>query len=83
MLVFKIAVYRGFSRFNLKSQFFKGKLFKTQLVDYLRATGLPKGWMVVFDEKLTQNPLLATKKAIFETTEGGKILRVYLVGIAV
>jgi hypothetical protein len=44
---------------------------------------LPKGWLVVFDEKLADNPLLAQGPAIFETIEADKVLRVYLVGIAV
>jgi hypothetical protein len=49
----------------------------------LQATGLPKGWLVVFDKKLADNPLLAQGPAIFETIEADKVLWVYLVGIAV
>lgn len=56
---------------------------KAQLVAYLQASGLPKGWLVVFDEKLGENPLLAAGPAIFEITEADKVMRVYLVGIAV
>ena len=81
-----LAFYRN-QRFVVETKIWYGEAKfnqgKIQLADYLQATGLPKGWMVVFDEKLTQNPLLATEKAIFETIERDKTLRVYLVGIAV
>lgn len=56
---------------------------KAQLVNYLRAAGLEKGYLVVFDEKLAANPVLATAGDIFELTVDEKVLRVYLVGITV
>ena len=56
---------------------------KKQLAAYLQASGLAKGYMVVFDEKLTDNPLLTEFGAVFEVTEAGKTLRVYLVGVQV
>ena len=56
---------------------------KAQLVNYLRAAGLDKGYLVVFDEKLAANPVLAAEGDIFELTVDEKVLRVYLVGIAV
>lgn len=55
---------------------------KAQLVNYLRAAGLEKGYLVVFDE-LAANPVLATVGDIFELTVDEKVLRVYLVGITV
>lgn len=56
---------------------------KAQLVNYLRAASLDKGYRVVFDEKLTANPLLANEGDVFELTVDEKVLRVYLIGIAV
>jgi len=81
-----LAFYRD-QRFIVETKVWYGQAKfdqgKAQLVDYLQATGLPKGWLVVFDEKLAENPLLTTGPAIFETTVASKVLRVYLVGIAV
>lgn len=81
-----LAFYRN-QRFLVETKVWYGQAKfdqgKTQLVDYLQATGLPKGWLVVFDEKLAENPLLLKGPAIFETTLAEKTLRVYLVGIAV
>lgn len=81
-----LAFYRD-QRFLVETKVWYGQAKfdqgKAQLVDYLQATGLPKGWLVVFDEKLAENPLLTTGPAIFETTVADKTLRVYLVGIAV
>jgi hypothetical protein len=81
-----LAFYRN-QRFIVETKVWYGEARfdqgKAQLVDYLQATGLPKGWLVVFDEKLADNPLLAQGPAIFETIEADKVLRVYLVGIAV
>ena len=53
------------------------------MVNYLRAAGLDKGYLVIFDEKLAANPVLATEGEIFELAVDEKVLRVYLVGIAV
>ncbi|MFQ5616515.1 MAG: hypothetical protein ACE5GO_08660, partial [Anaerolineales bacterium] len=80
-----LAFYRG-QRFIVetkiwysKSSFEKGK---EQLVEYLRAAGLAKGYMVIFDEKLADNPVLAEEGEVFEIPVGEKTLRVYLVGVA-
>jgi hypothetical protein len=81
-----LAIYRN-QRFIVETKVWYGQARfdqgKAQLVDYLQATGLPKGWLVVFDEKLAENPLLSTGPAIFEISEADKTLRIYLVGIAV
>jgi hypothetical protein len=60
--------------------FEKGKL---QLVDYLRAASLPRGYLVVFDERGEANPLLATQGAVFELTVDEKQLRVYVIVVQV
>jgi hypothetical protein len=54
-----------------------------QLVNYLQAANLPKGYLVVFDEKVEANPLLAEAGAIFETQSEAKKIRVYLIGVKV
>ncbi|MFZ4660852.1 MAG: ATP-binding protein [Caldilineaceae bacterium] len=81
-----LAFYRN-QRFLVETKVWYGEARfdqgKAQLMDYLQATGLPKGWLVVFDEKSADNPLLAQGPAIFEVTEADKVLQVYLVGIAV
>ncbi len=57
------------------------------MVNYLRRVpsgrSLDKGYLVVFDEKLAANPVLVAEGDIFELTVDEKVLRVYLVGIAV
>lgn len=56
---------------------------KAQLVRYLQAAGLHKGYLVIFDEKLNQNPLMTEHSATFEVTVEEKTLRIYLVGVEV
>jgi len=56
---------------------------KAQLVRYLQAADLSKGYLVIFDEKLEENPLLADHRETFEVTLNAKVLRIYLVGVAV
>jgi hypothetical protein len=56
---------------------------KAQLVDHLKATGLPKGYLVVFDERREANPLLAEQGDVFELEVDGKQLRVYLIAVKV
>lgn len=56
---------------------------KKQLVRYLQAAGLHKGYMVIFDEQLDRNPLLTDQSETFEITVDEKVLRIYLVGIEV
>lgn len=56
---------------------------KQQLVRYLTAAGLHKGYMVIFDEKLAANPVVTTEGDQFELTLDGKTLRIYLIGITV
>lgn len=50
---------------------------------YLQAAGLPKGYLIIFDEKLNGNPLLADHRETFEVTLDEKVLRIYLVGVTV
>jgi hypothetical protein len=45
---------------------------KTQLVDYLRAAGLEKGYLIIFDENVTANPVLTAEGDRFELTVDGK-----------
>ena len=54
-----------------------------QLTSYLRAAGLTKGYMVIFDNKKDRNPLLAQKGDVFELVLQEKTLRVYLIGVSV
>ena len=56
---------------------------KVQLLRYLTAAGLHKGYLVIFDEQLDQNPLLADQSERFEVTVDEKVLRIYLVGVEV
>jgi hypothetical protein len=56
---------------------------KLQLAGYLKASGLPKGYMVIFDEQIDVNPLLDEGDDVFEVTVEGKTLRIYLVGVSV
>lgn len=81
-----LAFYRN-QRFIVETKVWYGQARfeqgKAQVVAYLQASDLPKGWLVVFDEKLSDNPLLSSGPAIFETTAADKVVRVYLVGIAV
>lgn len=63
-----------------QSKYEEGKI---QLVGYLKAAGLSKGYMVIFDEQIESNPLLEAEDAVFEVSVDGKTLRVYLVGVTV
>lgn len=81
-----LAFYRE-QRFIIETKIWYGnakyEAGKTQLVAYLRAAGLEKGYLVIFDENVTANPLLTTEGDRFELTVDGKTLRVYLIGVAV
>jgi len=54
-----------------------------QLVGYLQAAGLPKGYLVIFDDKIDTNVIVEEKGEVFELEVDGRTLRVYLVGISV
>ena len=56
---------------------------KVQLLRYLTAAGLHKGYLVIFDEQLDQNPLLADQSERVEVTVDEKVLRIYWVGVEV
>ena len=81
-----LAFYRE-QRFIVETKIWYGnakyEAGKTQLVDYLRAAGLEKGYLIIFDENVSANPLLTTEGDRFELTVDGKTLRVYLIGVAV
>lgn len=53
------------------------------MAGYLKASGLPNGYMVIFDEQIDINPLLDEGDEVFEVTVDGKTLRIYLVGVSV
>jgi len=80
-----LAFYRG-QRFIVETKIWYGRSRyeqgKKQLVDYLRATDLGRGYMVVFDENLADNPLQAEAGDVFEITVEEKTIRVFLVGIS-
>lgn len=81
-----LAIYRG-QRFMIETKIWynnaKYEAGKTQLVDYLRAAGLEKGYLVIFDENLATNPVLLAAGERFELTVDSKTLRVYLIGVIV
>ena len=81
-----LAFYRG-QRFIVEAKIWydnaKYKEGKGQLVRYLQAAGLPKGYLIIFDEKLNENPLMADHRETFEVTLDEKVLRIYLVGVTV
>jgi hypothetical protein len=56
---------------------------KAQLVRYLQAAGLHKGYLMIFDEHLKQNPLLTEQGELYELQVDDKTLRIYLVGVTV
>lgn len=80
------AFYRG-SRFIIETKIWYGQARydegRQQLLRYLHAAGLAKGYLVIFDEHLQANPLLAAQGDIFELTVDGKMLRIYLIGVTV
>lgn len=81
-----LAFYRG-QRFIVEAKIWYDNSHyeegKKQPVRYLRAAGLNKGYLVIFDEHLTSNPLLSDQGEVFEVALDGKTLRVYLIGIEV
>lgn len=52
-------------------------------MDYLRAAGLGEGYLIIFDENVTANPVLALEGDRFALTVDGKTRRVYVIGGAV
>ncbi|MFN8491928.1 MAG: ATP-binding protein [Caldilineaceae bacterium] len=81
-----LALYRE-QRFIVETKIWYGKAKyeegKTQLANYLRASGLTRGYLVVFDEKLDNNPLVPEVGQVFEVTVDEKVLRIYLIGITI
>jgi hypothetical protein len=55
---------------------------QAQLAAYVTTAGLEKGYLVVFDEHLAANPLLAEQGPVFEQSIAGKSVRTYLVAAA-
>ncbi|MEM7131744.1 MAG: AAA-like domain-containing protein [Chloroflexota bacterium] len=54
---------------------------KTQLLRYLNAAELTKGYLVVFDEKMDDNPILQEQGDLFEISVDDKVLRIYLIPV--
>ena len=81
-----LAFYQGY-RFIIETKIWYGiakyEEGKTQLLAYLRAAGLSKGYLVVFDEKLHDNLLHNEKGITFELNIEGHLIRVYLIGVTV
>jgi hypothetical protein len=81
-----LAFYRS-QRFIVETKIWYNKAKyeegKKQLARYLQVAGLHKGYMVIFDEQLDQNPLLTDQSETFEITVDEKVLRIYLVGVEV
>lgn len=81
-----MAFYRG-TRFIVETKIWNGKaaleLGKAQLCAYLEAAGLNKGYLVVFDENRTRNPVAAKLGSVFEVRINDRLLRVYLVSVKV
>ena len=59
-----LAFFRG-KRFIVETKVWYSqshyKAAKTQLANYLQASGLETGYMIIFDEQLSSNPLVETK----------------------
>ncbi|MEM7535296.1 MAG: AAA-like domain-containing protein [Chloroflexota bacterium] len=72
--IVEVKVWYGTARYEAAQQ---------QLKRYLEATGLPKGYLVVFDEKIEQNPVVLAEGDVFELVVDDKVLRVYLIGVSV
>jgi hypothetical protein len=81
-----LAFFRGW-RFIVETKIWYGPASfeqgKAQLVAYLTASGLPKGWMMIFDEKAEANPLAEQSGPVFELTEREKALLVYIIAVQV
>jgi hypothetical protein len=81
-----MAFYRG-ARFIVETKVWYGKAAlekgKAQLVAYLAAAGLHKGYLVVFDENVAQNPIVAESGAVFEVSVDDRRLRIYFIAVQV
>lgn len=81
-----LAFYQGY-RFIVETKIWYGSARyeegKTQLLAYLRAAGLPKGYLVIFDEKVQENPLHNEKGITFDVNVEGHVVRVYLIGVTI
>ncbi|MEM7532435.1 MAG: AAA-like domain-containing protein [Chloroflexota bacterium] len=81
-----VGFHRG-QRFIIETKIWYGKAKYeqglTQLSNYLRAAGLQKGYMVIFDHKKDNNVLLQENADVFELTLDDKTMRVYLIGVTI
>lgn len=77
-----LLVFHKARRFIIETKIWRGPSTYTdgvkQLVAYITAAGLEKGYLVVFDERLAANPLLAADGAVFEKVVADKRVRTYL-----
>jgi hypothetical protein len=82
-----ILAFHGDQRFIVETKIWydraKYEEGKAQLVRYLQAASLHKGYLVIFDEHLANNPILTDQSETFEITVDEKVLRIYLVGVEV
>ncbi|MBI4769191.1 MAG: ATP-binding protein [Chloroflexi bacterium] len=81
-----LAFYRE-QRFIVETKIWRGRASyeqgQVQLAGYLRAASLEKGYLVMFDENVELNPMLAEFGPVFEAVTEEKTVRVHLLGINV
>jgi hypothetical protein len=81
-----LLVFHKARRFIIETKIWLGSAAhaqgQAQLAAYVAAAGLEKGHLVVFDEHLAANPLLAEHGPVFEQNIAGKTIRAYLVTAA-
>ncbi len=81
-----LAFYRG-QRFIVETKIWydrtKYEEGKQQLLRYLEAAGLNKGYLLIFDERPEENPISKETGEVVEITIGEKLLRIYWIGVKV
>lgn len=81
-----LAFYRG-QRFIVETKIWydnsKYEEGKKQLLRYLQAAGLDKGYMLIFAERPDENPISKEAGEVVEITIGEKLLRIYWIGVKV
>ena len=81
-----LAFYQG-ERFIIETKIWYGMAKyeegKQQLADYLQAADLERGYMVIFDEQLDDNPLFAAHGDMFDVAHENRRLQVYFIRVDV
>ena len=81
-----LLVFHKARRFIIETKVWHGQTAFTrgqaQLVEYVTAAGLEKGYLVIFDEQVAANSLVSERGLVFEQTVEGKRIRTYLVAVA-